>query len=100
MLGKGLLRITIIIILSGVIIRFGKTLIGKVFKNKQHGPFRISVRREETLKRLILNMLIYIVYFTAFIMILSTIGIEVMPLLAGAGVAGQIGRASCRGRGE
>src|SRR5690625_3614670 len=33
-------------------------------------------------------MLSYIVYFTAFIMILSTLGIEVMPLLAGAGVAG------------
>src|SRR5690625_1477026 len=88
MLGKGLLRIILIIIIAGVIIRVGEKLIGKVFKNKQHGPFRISVRREQTLKRLILNMLSYIVYFTAFIMILSTLGIEVMPLLAGAGVAG------------
>lgn len=88
MLGKGFLRITMIIIFAGVIIRIGKKLIGQVFKNKRHGPFRISVRREETLKRLILNMLSYIVYFTAFIMILSTVGIEIMPLLAGAGVAG------------
>src|SRR5699024_6215738 len=47
-----------------------------------------TARREATLKKLIQNMLSYVIYFIANIMTLETVGIEIGPLLAGAGVAG------------
>lgn len=87
-LGKVFLDIVIIIILAAIVIRIAKRVIKSVFHNKRQGRFRISARREETLSKLTESMLIYIVYFTVFIMILASVGIEVMPLLAGAGVAG------------
>lgn len=88
-IGKGLLNIIIIILLAMVIIKVGKKVIDKVFISRQHGPFRITERRENTLRKLLHNILVYTVYFTSFIMILDEgFGLEIGPLLAGAGVAG------------
>lgn len=88
-IGQGLFQITLIIFLSIIIIRVGNNVIGRVFQNKTRGPFRITERRENTLKKLIKNVLKYTVYFTAIIMILDNVlGARVGPLLAGAGVAG------------
>ncbi len=87
-LGNGALKIIVIMVLAALIIKIGKTIVDKVFVNRRHGPFRVSERREVTLKKLIQSVLSYIVYFTAFIMVLDILTIEVAPLLAGAGVAG------------
>ncbi|MFB4168770.1 mechanosensitive ion channel family protein [Virgibacillus sp. JSM 102003] len=88
-IGQGLFQIMLIIFLSIIIIRVGNNVIGRVFQNKSRGPFRITERRENTLKKLIQNVLKYTVYFTAIIMILDNVlGAKVGPLLAGAGVAG------------
>ncbi len=88
-IGQGLFQIILIIFLSIIIIRVGNNVIGRVFQNKTRGPFRITERRENTLKKLIKNVLKYTVYFTAIIMILDNVlGAKVGPLLAGAGVAG------------
>ncbi|MBP1949450.1 mechanosensitive ion channel family protein [Virgibacillus litoralis] len=88
-IGQGLFQIILIIFLSIIIIRVGNNVIGRVFHNKSRGPFRITERRENTLKKLIKNVLKYTVYFTAIIMILDNVlGAKVGPLLAGAGVAG------------
>lgn len=87
-LGKGFFKIVVILVLSALIIRIGRKVTGRVFQSKQRGPLRITARREATLKKLIQNMLSYVVYFIAFIMILETVGIKIAPLLAGAGVAG------------
>lgn len=84
----GSLRILLIIILAGVIIRIGKNIIERMFRGRKKNPLRISARREETVKRLIQNALTYVVYFTALVMILGVFSIEIGPLLAGAGIAG------------
>src|SRR5690625_4839412 len=88
MLGKGFLRIVLIWILATLVIRVGRKVTEQLCQNKQRGPIRITARREATLKKLIQNMLSYVIYFIAFIMTLETVGIEIGPLLAGAGVAG------------
>jgi small conductance mechanosensitive channel len=49
---------------------------------------RTSERREETLSKLLDNVLSYVIYFIAFMMILSILGIDVKALLAGAGIVG------------
>ncbi|WP_181350753.1 mechanosensitive ion channel family protein [Thalassobacillus sp. CUG 92003] len=86
--GKGILEITLILIFSFVIIRTGKKLIAQFFQNKKRGPFRVTDRREATLRKLLENTLTYIIYFTAAIMILEAFGLEIGALLAGAGIAG------------
>ena len=88
MLGKGFFRIVLIWVLATLVIRIGRKITEQLFQNKQRGPIRITARREATLKKLIQNMLSYVIYFIAFIMTLETVRIEIGPLLAGAGVAG------------
>lgn len=88
-IGKGFLKIVVIILLAMIIIKVGKKVIDKLFVSRQRGPFRITERRETTLRKLLHNSLTYTIYFTAFIMILDGgFGLEIGPLLAGAGVAG------------
>jgi small conductance mechanosensitive channel len=87
-LGQGFLRIVLIIVLATLVIRIGKNVTERIFQSKQRGPIRISARREATLKKLIQNMLSYVIYAIAIIMILETMTIRIGPLLAGAGVAG------------
>lgn len=87
-LGKGAIRIIIIIVLAMIVVRTGRKLTDRIFRKNQHSLIRITERREETLKKLIQNMLSYIVYFMAAIMIIETLGLPIGSLLAGAGVAG------------
>lgn len=87
-LGKGTIKILAIIILSGVFIRVGKVMIQNIFKVRTRSPLRVSERREATLLKLLENVLSYVVYFIAFMMILSTLTIDVSAMLAGAGIVG------------
>lgn len=87
-LGGGLLKIVIIAMLALIIVKVSRNIIDRLFKKRTSGPLRITERRENTLKKLIKSVIAYVVYFMAFIMILGVVGIEIGPLLAGAGVAG------------
>ncbi|WP_226683789.1 mechanosensitive ion channel family protein [Sutcliffiella horikoshii] len=88
LIGEGLLKIFLIILVAGMIIRIGKKLIQNFVKLREKGPIRISERRENTLLKLLQNVLTYVVYFVAFIMILEIVHIDVRALLAGAGIVG------------
>ncbi|PFP14767.1 mechanosensitive ion channel protein MscS [Bacillus sp. AFS073361] len=87
-LGEGLLKIIAILIITNILIRIGKLMIHNIFKIRNLSPLSTSERREETLSRLLDNVLSYVVYFIAFMMILSVLGIDVKALIAGAGVVG------------
>ncbi|MFB5193936.1 mechanosensitive ion channel family protein [Neobacillus sp. KR4-4] len=87
-LGEGLLKIMAILIITNILIRIGKLMIHNIFKIRNLSPLSTSERREETLSRLLDNVLSYVVYFIAFMMILSVLGIDVKALIAGAGVVG------------
>lgn len=88
-ISKSIGRAVLIILIAIIIVRLGKKIIERIFRNKQRGPFRITERREMTLKKLIQNMLSYTVYFAAIIMVLdNAFGFNVGALLAGAGVVG------------
>ncbi|PLR78299.1 mechanosensitive ion channel protein MscS [Bacillus sp. V3-13] len=88
LMGQGFLKILAIILLTGIVIRIGRLAIRNIFKVRTRSPLRISERREATLMKLLENILSYVVYFIAFIMILSTLTINVTGILAGAGIAG------------
>lgn len=87
-IGKGTLKIMLILVLATIATKLGKSIIRNIFKNRKRSPFRMTQRRESTLTKLLENTLTYTVYFAAAIMILDTLGLKVGTLLAGAGIAG------------
>jgi moderate conductance mechanosensitive channel len=87
-IGEGFIKIIAIFMISSILIRIGKLTIHNIFKIRDRSPLRTSHRREETLSRLLDNILSYVVYFIAFIMVLSVLNIDVKALLAGAGIVG------------
>jgi moderate conductance mechanosensitive channel len=87
-LGEGTLKIIIILVLCMIVTKVLKVAIHNIFKMRQKAPIRISERREATLLRLLDNVIRYVLYFIAMIMILDTFGVEVKAILAGAGIVG------------
>ncbi|WP_445506486.1 mechanosensitive ion channel family protein [Niallia sp. 03190] len=87
-IGKGALKLVIILIVSTILIKLGKLAIKNIFKVRPHSAIRMTERREATLVKLLENTLTYVVYFIAAITILSIFGINVQALLAGAGIVG------------
>lgn len=87
-LGTVALKIVAIFIIAGLIIRIVKLAIKNIFKVRSLSPLRTSERRDTTLAKLLQNIVTYVIYFIAFIMMLSTLNINVGPILAGAGVVG------------
>ncbi|MBD1379849.1 mechanosensitive ion channel family protein [Metabacillus arenae] len=87
-MGQGFLKIILIIALSILLIKIGKIAVHKVFNFRSRSPLRISERRENTLVRLLENVLTYIIYFVALMMVLETFTIDVKALIAGAGIVG------------
>jgi moderate conductance mechanosensitive channel len=87
-IGMGLLKMIIIIVISGFFVKFGKIAIRNIFKVRAKGPLSISERREATLVKLLENILTYVVYFIVIVMVLETINVDIKALLAGAGIVG------------
>lgn len=87
-IGEGLLKIIVIMAIANLLIRVGKLAIHNIFKIRNLSPLNTSERREATLSKLLDNMLTYVVYFIALMMVLSVLGIDVKALIAGAGVVG------------
>ncbi|MDM5227984.1 mechanosensitive ion channel family protein [Cytobacillus sp. NJ13] len=87
-IGEGIFKIIAILIVTSILIRIGKLAIRNIFKVRTPSRLRISERREATLLKLLENMLTYVVFFVAAIMILSVLTIDVKALLAGAGIVG------------
>ncbi|TXC89419.1 mechanosensitive ion channel family protein [Metabacillus litoralis] len=87
-IGQGLLKIILILFVANMFIRLGRLAISKVFLFRGKSPLRISERRENTLSKLLENILTYVIYFIMIIMVLETLTINVGALLAGAGIIG------------
>lgn len=81
-------KVLIILLLTTIVVRVGKRIITKLFLVRQKSPLGYSERRQNTLEKLLQNILANVVYFTAIIAILGTFGIKVVGLLAGAGIVG------------
>ncbi|WP_409296364.1 mechanosensitive ion channel family protein [Peribacillus sp. SCS-26] len=86
--GLGILKILMILLVSALIIRYGKSVVHKFFFMRATGPLRISERREATLLKLLGNVIRYVVFFVAIMAILQVFSIDVKALLAGAGIVG------------
>ncbi|WP_035351141.1 MULTISPECIES: mechanosensitive ion channel family protein [Fictibacillus] len=82
------LRIVLIILGAIILVRIIRAAIGNGFKFRMKSPLRLSERREQTLIRLLNNVVGYVIYFIAILMILSEFNVKVEAILASAGVVG------------
>ena len=82
------IRIILIIVVAGVVVKVGQVLIRRFFAIKLKSPMRKTERREKTMIKLLENALKYIVYFSAILAVLTEFKIDAKGLLAGAGVLG------------
>lgn len=86
--GFVLIEIIFILFLAMISVKVGKIIIRKVFQVRMKAPLRYSERRQNTLFKLLENVIAYVVYFAAILAILSAFSINVAGLIAGAGVLG------------
>lgn len=83
-----LIMILLILIAMKVIKRMGYAIINRMIIQREGSRISVDPRRLKTLQKLLNNILNYTVTFIGVLLILSQFGIELMPILAGAGVIG------------
>lgn len=76
-------KIIIILLFSYLAVFIGKKIIARVFLIRLHN----NERRQVTIVKLMQSVLSYLVYFSAIMGILSVIHVDVVGLIAGAGIA-------------
>lgn len=85
------IKIILIIIGAKVLVRFARAFITKVVRRAVELTARdheTETKREDTLITVFSGLLSVVAFLTAILMILGEIGVEITPLLAGAGVVG------------
>ena len=87
-LGVAVLRIIIILAASRVALWIINKTIDRIMLERAGKHSVSQARRMTTVGKLLRNVTTYIIYFIAFMLVLSEIGIDLGPLLAGAGVVG------------
>jgi len=83
------LSILIVIILSFLAIKAAKSIINGLFSAiKEEDKGAETIKRADTLRSLILHLVIVVIVTVSVIMILEKLGLEIGPILAAAGVVG------------
>ncbi len=75
--------IIFILLMTWILLKVRKLLIQRIFRIA-----RLDEKQKNTLESLLLSLTKYVLFIIAFLMILSNIGLEVGPVIAGAGVIG------------
>lgn len=85
LIGMAALKIVVILILARIVLKIADVAI---VRGLGHKAIRMDERRSNTLTKLLLNVVHYVVYFLVGLTILNNLGLDVTTLIAGAGVAG------------
>lgn len=80
-------KMLLLIVAYLIIVPIGKKVIEKTLQNAAKGQ-KSSPGRMKTLEKLLTNVFSYIMIFVLIVMLFSAIGVDIGPLLAGAGVVG------------
>lgn len=75
--------ILFIFLMTWILLKVRKLVIERIFRIA-----RLDEKQKNTLESLLLSLTKYVLFIIAFLMILSNIGLEVGPVIAGAGVIG------------
>ncbi len=83
------IKIVLIVVVSQILLRIiQKTITPMIDRNYDRNILHIDERRSKTVVKLVNNIVSYVIYFIMALMILNQLGIQIGPLLAGAGVVG------------
>lgn len=80
-------NVIMILVIGYAIKRIGSMFISRLFIMKRNGHLH-DERRDETIKKLLKNVLNYVVSFIVIMTILSEFGVNVKGIIAGAGILG------------
>ncbi len=86
--GTTIVKLIVIIVLAKILLNMGTQLITHLFEKSEIKKQMLNERRRHTLAGLLKNVLKYVVYFIAGIMILENFGVKTSSILAGVGVIG------------
>lgn len=86
--GVTMIRIVLILLIGRILIWVLHKTIDRIVLEKAERRPQHHARRMTTVGKLLHNVTSYIIYFIVFMLLLSEIGINLGPLLAGAGVVG------------
>lgn len=81
------LKLVLLIIVFMIVMPIGKKIIEKAIIKASQSK-NASRSRMKTLEKLLVNIFSYVMIFILIVMFFSTLGIEIGPLIAGAGVIG------------
>ncbi len=82
------LKVILITVAAVVLVKVLRILIRKTFSVRIKGPLLYNERRQQTLSKLLSNVVAYVVYFIAIVSILAAFTIDITGIIAGAGVLG------------
>lgn len=82
------LEVIVILVAAYIVVIVLKAVIRKTFSVRIRGPLKYNERRQQTLSKLLENIVAYVIYFIAIIAVLSAFTIDITGLIAGAGVLG------------
>lgn len=86
--GITVLRIAIILVISRIVMWLVHKTIDRIVLERADKHQANQARRMTTVGKLLKNVISYLIYFIVFMLVLSEFGIDLGPLLAGAGVVG------------
>lgn len=82
-----ILKIGLIFIVYVIALPAGKKIIAKSIQKLAHSK-KVSKGRIKTLDKLLANVYAYVISFVLILMLFTTIGVDIGPLILGAGVLG------------
>lgn len=85
--GPVLIRIISIFFAASVVVEFSRVMIAKAFLSDRAAE-DTAHRRRNTFVSLLQSATMYVIYFCVAMMVLSDLGIDPTPILAGAGIVG------------
>ncbi|MGG4145990.1 mechanosensitive ion channel family protein [Paenibacillus algorifonticola] len=86
--GESAIRIALIIVITHLLIWIVNKSIDRILSNKQTSRLPMQARRMVTVGRLLKNIVMYACYLIGGMLLMSELGIQLGPLLAGAGIVG------------
>lgn len=82
------LKILLIIIAGRVVMKIANKALTHMVAERERTPLKFDQRRTKTIGKLLHNIVTYTVNFIVILLVLNQLGINLGPLLAGAGVLG------------
>jgi small conductance mechanosensitive channel len=91
LLGVKAIKIIGVLVGAKLIINLGQLAVKQFFEKHKHtddSENSTEKRRTETLKKLLLNVITYVIFFISFIMVLQIFNVNTSAILASAGILG------------